>query len=86
MHFRNMSSLWGYVEFMGICRVYGDMSSLWGYVEFMGICRVYGDMSSLWDISSYHLHILHCKIMTVSHVTYLIFHGDCTNNYRCPEG
>ena len=29
----------------------------------MGIYRVYG------DISSYHLHILHCKIITVSHVT-----------------
>ena len=35
-----------------------------GYFEFMG------------DISSYHLHILHCKIMTVSHVTHLIFHAD----------
>ena len=41
----------------------------------LGIFRVYG------DISSVHLHILHCKIMTVSHVTHLIFHGDYTNNY-----
>ena len=70
-------SLWGYIEFMGIYRVYEDISSLWGCIEFMGIYRVYG------DISSYHIHILHCKIMTVSHVTYLIFHGDCTNNYEC---
>ena len=46
----------------------------------LGIFRVFG------DISSYHLHILHCKIMIVSHVTYLFFHGDCTNNYECPEG
>ena len=53
--------------------------AFWGYFEFMGIYRVYG------DISSYHLHILHCKIMTVSHVTHLIFHGDCTNDYECPE-
>ena len=45
-----------------------------GYFEFMGIYRVYC------DISSNHLHILHCKIMTVSHVTHLIFHGDCTDN------
>ena len=39
-----------------------------------------GDISSLWgDISS--------KIMTVSHVTHLISHGDfCTNNYGCAEG
>ena len=51
-----------------------------GYFEFMGIYRVNG------DISSYHLLILHCKIMTVSHVTHLSFHGDCTNNYECPEG
>ena len=48
----------------------GVISSLWGYIEFMGIYRVY------WDISSYHLHILHCKIMTVSYVTHLIFHGN----------
>ena len=41
-----------------------------GYFEYMGISQVYG------DISSYHLHILHCKIMTVSHATPLIFHGD----------
>ena len=66
---------------LGIFRVqdnaymhFGDILSLWG------IYRVYG------DISSYHLHILHCKIMTVCHVTHLIFHGDCTNNYECPEG
>ena len=44
-----------------------------GYIEFMGIFRVHG------DISSCHLieyHIFHCKIMTVSHVTHLNFHGD----------
>ena len=53
--------------------------AFWGYFEYMGIYRVYG------DISSYHLRILHGKIMTVSHVTHLIY-GDCTNKYGCPEG
>ena len=41
-----------------------------GYFDFIGIYRVNG------DISSYHLHILHYKIMTVSRVTHLILHGD----------
>ena len=45
----------------------------------LGISRVYG------DISSYHLHILHCKIMAVNHVTHLIFHGECTNNVEMYE-
>ena len=53
--------------------------AFWGYFESIGIYRVYG------DISNYHLHILHCKIMTVSHVTHLIFHVDCTNNVRNVE-
>ena len=57
----------GYFEFKTML-----LYAFWGYFEFMGIYRVYG------DISSYHLHILHCKIMTVSHVTRLIFHGECT--------
>ena len=54
--------------------------AFWGYFEFMGIYRVYG------DISSYHLHILHCKIMTVSHVTHLIFHGILHKQLRMSEG
>ena len=44
-----------------------------GYFEFMGIFRVYGDISSCHFIG---YHILHYKIMTVSHVTHPIFHGD----------
>ena len=43
------------------------------YFEFMWLFRVY------WDILNIHLieyHILHCKIMTLSHVAQLIFHGD----------
>ena len=69
-----MYAFWEYFEFMTML-----IYAFWGYFESMGIYRVYG------DISSYHLHILHCKIMTVSYVARLIFHGDFRNNYGCPE-
>ena len=83
MHFRNISSsrqceclhFGDNVCILGIFRVQDNAN-----ICMLEIFRVYG------NISSYHLHILHCKIITVSHVIHLIFHGDCTNNYECPEG
>ena len=47
--------------------------ALRGYFEFMWLFPDY------WDILNIHLieyHILHCKIMIVSHVAQLIFHGE----------
>ena len=70
-----MYAFQGYFEFKTML-----IYAFGGQLEFMGIYRVYG------DISSYHLHILHSKIMTVSHVTFLNSHEDCTSNYECPEG
>ena len=53
-----MYAFYGYFEFKTML-----IYAFWGYLEYMGIYRVYR------DISSYYLHILHCKIMTVSHET-----------------
>ena len=43
-----MSCLWGCVQSLGLCPVFGVVSSLSGCVQSLGLCPVFGVVSSIW--------------------------------------